>query len=184
MHSGFIFVRLTLRRFGLQNLLLSIVSAFDTVPRGRVCIFLKSPWARPWIISVTLRRFLLQQMYCLQTYTGFHQSWRRTFARFQEDIQWVHGGYQCLPICRLSPTLVTYHHEVASTRLRNGKVSIWGLTGELHPFTKSSKTGAAKQLTRLPAKWVVCFCWPPPVLTSNFDGGLRSHSMSVFLSAV
>ncbi len=49
-------------------------------------------------------------------------------------------GNQCLPLCRLSPNLVTFHHDLASVPL--GKVSreIFSVD-ELHPFTKSSETG-------------------------------------------
>ncbi len=50
--------------------------------------------------------------------------------------QWMSRSKQCLPVCRPSPNLVTYYHEVA--RLV-GKVS-WGLiTGELYSFTESSR---------------------------------------------
>ncbi len=57
------------------------------------------------------------------------------------------GKGQCLPHCRLSPNLVTYHHEVASIQLSEvcrGKLFdfIIGVeTDELHLFTKSSETG-------------------------------------------
>ncbi len=55
-------------------------------------------------------------------------------------------GKQCLPFRSLNPTMVTYHHEVASIPFGEVFVekmfgfSIGGPTDELHPFTKSSET--------------------------------------------
>ncbi len=40
-------------------------------------------------------------------FAGFHQFQRPTWARFWEGIQWMSRGEQCLPLCRLSPKLVT-----------------------------------------------------------------------------
>ncbi len=53
-------------------------------------------------------------------------------------------GKQCLPLCRLSLNLVSYHREVASIPLgevsrESCSVSTWG--DELHLFTQSSETG-------------------------------------------
>ncbi len=50
---------------------------------------------------------------CLGESNAFHQFQGPTWTGFWEGIEWVPMGKQCLPLCRLSTTLVSYQQPVS-----------------------------------------------------------------------
>ncbi len=88
-------------------------------------------------------------------FVGFHQFQRPTWMAFWGDIQWTPSGKQCHSLCRISPTLATYHHEMASIPLVEVSRESYSVSSKgeplmgCTPLSKIVKPVWAKKLTRL-----------------------------------
>ncbi len=75
--------------------------------------------------------------------------------KFPDDPRGVPRSLQCLPLSRLSPTSISYHHEVAGIPFSEASGESCSVPAKRHPLMnciplpKTAKLTQAKQLTQL-----------------------------------